>query len=33
MEEVGSRVWHFTGGEIHDFKGSYEEFALADTTR
>ena len=32
MEEVGSRVWHFHGGEIHDFKGSYEEFALADTT-
>ncbi|MGE3843741.1 MAG: hypothetical protein AB7I50_19390 [Vicinamibacterales bacterium] len=28
MEEVGTRVWHFTGhGEILDFKGSYEEFA------
>jgi len=28
MEEVGTRVWHFTGhGKILDFKGTYEEFA------
>jgi len=27
MEEVGTRVWHFQNGEIHDFKGNYEEFA------
>jgi ATPase subunit of ABC transporter with duplicated ATPase domains len=27
MEEVGTRVWHFEGGTIHDFKGSYEEYA------
>jgi ATPase subunit of ABC transporter with duplicated ATPase domains len=27
MEEVGSRVWHFTDGSIHDFKGTYEEYA------
>ncbi|MGE0043841.1 MAG: ABC-F family ATP-binding cassette domain-containing protein [Vicinamibacterales bacterium] len=27
MEEVGTRVWHFIGGEVHDFKGSYEEFS------
>jgi ATPase subunit of ABC transporter with duplicated ATPase domains len=27
MEEVGTRVWHFTGGTIHDFKGTYEEYA------
>jgi ATPase subunit of ABC transporter with duplicated ATPase domains len=27
MEEVGSRVWHFDGGKIHDFKGTYEELA------
>ncbi len=27
MEEVGTRVWHFDGGRIHDFKGTYEEFA------
>jgi ATPase subunit of ABC transporter with duplicated ATPase domains len=27
MEEVGTRVWHFDGGRISDFKGTYEEFA------
>ncbi|MDP1572376.1 MAG: ATP-binding cassette domain-containing protein [Vicinamibacterales bacterium] len=27
MEEVGTRVWHFQHGQIHDFKGSYEDFA------
>ena len=27
MEEVGSRVWHFEGGAIQDFKGAYEEYA------
>jgi ATPase subunit of ABC transporter with duplicated ATPase domains len=27
MEEVGSRVWHFADGTIHDFKGTYEEYA------
>jgi ATPase subunit of ABC transporter with duplicated ATPase domains len=26
MEEVGTRVWHFDGGKIHDFKGAYEEY-------
>jgi ATPase subunit of ABC transporter with duplicated ATPase domains len=26
MEEVGTRVWHFDGGEIRDFKGAYEEY-------
>ena len=26
MEEVGTRVWHFDGGEIRDFKGTYEEY-------
>jgi hypothetical protein len=33
MEEVGTRVWHFEGGRIVDFKGTYEEFAseLAST--
>ena len=29
MEEVGSRVWHFDGGAIRDFKGSYEEYAAS----
>jgi len=27
MEEVGTRVWHFDRGAIHDFKGTCEEFA------
>ena len=27
IEEVGTRVWHFDGGTITDFKGSYEEYA------
>jgi ATPase subunit of ABC transporter with duplicated ATPase domains len=31
LEEVGTRVWHFHGGDIHDFKGSYEEFAVAES--
>src|SRR5689334_2339258 len=29
LEEVGTRVWHFHDGRIHDFKGTYEEFAAA----
>jgi ATPase subunit of ABC transporter with duplicated ATPase domains len=29
MEEVGTRVWHFEHGEIHDFKGTYEEYAAS----
>jgi ATPase subunit of ABC transporter with duplicated ATPase domains len=29
MEEVGTRVWHFDNGTIHDFKGAYEEFAAS----
>jgi ATPase subunit of ABC transporter with duplicated ATPase domains len=24
-DEVGTRVWHFEPGRIHDFKGTYEE--------
>jgi ATPase subunit of ABC transporter with duplicated ATPase domains len=27
MEEVGTRVWHFDGRAIQDFKGAYEEYA------
>ena len=26
MEEVGTRVWHFDGKTIQDFKGTYEEY-------
>jgi len=29
MEEVGTRVWHFDGQTIHDFKGTYEEYAAS----
>ena len=29
MEEVGTRVWHLDGGRIHDFKGTYEEYAAS----
>jgi ATPase subunit of ABC transporter with duplicated ATPase domains len=29
MEEVGTRVWHLDHGAIHDFKGTYEEYAAS----
>ncbi|MES1255168.1 MAG: ATP-binding cassette domain-containing protein [Acidobacteriota bacterium] len=29
MEEVGTRVWHFDGGTIGDFKGTYEEYVAS----
>ena len=29
LEEVGTRMWHFEGGKIVDFKGSYEEYAAS----
>ncbi len=31
IEEVGTRVWHFTPGAIEDFKGAYEEYAGSAT--
>ncbi len=27
VDEVATRVWHFEDGRIHDFAGSYEEYA------
>jgi len=27
IDEVATRIWHFHGGKIDDFKGNYEEFA------
>jgi ATPase subunit of ABC transporter with duplicated ATPase domains len=27
LDEVGTRVWHFHGGTITDFKGTYEEYS------
>jgi len=29
LEEVGTRVWHFDGATIHDFKGAYEEYSAS----
>jgi ATPase subunit of ABC transporter with duplicated ATPase domains len=29
IDEVGTRVWHFDGTRIHDFKGTYEEYAAS----
>jgi ATPase subunit of ABC transporter with duplicated ATPase domains len=26
IDEVATRIWHFSGGKIEDFKGPYEEF-------
>jgi ATPase subunit of ABC transporter with duplicated ATPase domains len=26
IDEVATRIWHFVGGKIEDFKGPYEEF-------
>ena len=27
IDEVATRIWHFEGGRIDDFKGAYEEYA------
>jgi len=29
MEEVGTRVWHFDGRSIRDFRGTYEEYSAS----
>ena len=29
IEEVGTRLWHFDGRTIEDFRGTYEEYAAA----
>jgi ATPase subunit of ABC transporter with duplicated ATPase domains len=28
IDEVATRIWHFEGGHIDDFKGPYEEFVV-----
>jgi ATPase subunit of ABC transporter with duplicated ATPase domains len=28
IDEVATRIWHFEGGRIEDFKGPYEEYAV-----
>jgi len=30
IDEVATRIWHFHGGKIEDFKGTYEEFVAAE---
>jgi ATPase subunit of ABC transporter with duplicated ATPase domains len=32
MEEVGTRVWHFSDKGLHDFKGTFEEFEAEHAT-
>jgi ATPase subunit of ABC transporter with duplicated ATPase domains len=29
IDEVGTRIWHFEGNAIEDFKGPYEEYMTA----
>jgi ATPase subunit of ABC transporter with duplicated ATPase domains len=29
LDEVATRIWHFHGGKVEDFKGTYEEFQQA----
>ena len=29
IDEVATRIWHFEGGKIEDFKGPYSEFVAA----
>jgi ATPase subunit of ABC transporter with duplicated ATPase domains len=33
IEEVGTRVWHFDGKSIEDFKGTYEELVATGRTK
>jgi ATPase subunit of ABC transporter with duplicated ATPase domains len=33
IDEVATRIWHFHGGKIDDFKGTYEEFAAAEEAK
>ncbi len=32
IEEVGTRIWHFDGRVIDDFKGPYEEYITASVS-
>ena len=33
LEEVATRIWHFDGETIEDFKGGYEEYQAAQTAQ
>jgi ATPase subunit of ABC transporter with duplicated ATPase domains len=26
LDEVATRIWHFSNGKVEDFKGTYEDF-------
>jgi ATPase subunit of ABC transporter with duplicated ATPase domains len=33
IDEVATRIWHFHGGKIEDFKGTYEEFVADEEAK
>jgi ATPase subunit of ABC transporter with duplicated ATPase domains len=33
IDEVATRIWHFHGGKVEDFKGTYEEFVADQEAR
>jgi len=33
IDEVATRIWHFHGGKVDDFKGTYEEFVAAEEAK
>jgi ATPase subunit of ABC transporter with duplicated ATPase domains len=33
IDEVATRIWHFHGGKIEDFKGTYEEFVAYEEAK
>jgi ATPase subunit of ABC transporter with duplicated ATPase domains len=33
IDEVATRIWHFHGGKIEDFKGPYEEYVAYEEAR
>ena len=33
IDEVATRIWHFEGGEIVDFKGKYEDYQTDSAQR
>jgi ATPase subunit of ABC transporter with duplicated ATPase domains len=33
LDEVATRIWHFKGGKVEDFKGTYEDFQQASASK
>jgi len=33
IDEVATRIWHFHGGQVEDFKGPYEEYVAYEEAR